>query len=193
MKHYELLTILPGTMSEDEVAPIAEKIKAILVDGGAEQAVVESKGKNRLAYPIKHIRYGYFHFGHFQAEPAQAVDIQRRVRLVEGLLRSLVQIYDPATQNTGKMDTMSIIESIEALSREDRNDRDRSNHNMSNVVAQAVVVEQKNEVPVEKVVVVEAPVKVDPEKPITTVADKVSMEEIDKKLDEILSGDIVDV
>ena len=59
MKKYELLVILPGTLDEGEVGVKISEITA-MVGELSEGAKSEAMGKNRLAYPIKQVRYGYF-------------------------------------------------------------------------------------------------------------------------------------
>lgn len=102
MRHYEILAILPGTLAETEVPAITEKIKETIQAGGGESVFVESVGKSRLAYPIKHIRYGYFHIFTFASTPEDIKKIEEKIRLSGQILRTVVQTYDPAKKTAGR-------------------------------------------------------------------------------------------
>ena len=95
MKYYELLCILPGTLGEDEVGPLVQEVKTLLTDNGATNISSEDRGKSRLAYPIKHIRYGYSVVLAFQAERVALPVIQAKLRLVNNLLRAMINQFDP--------------------------------------------------------------------------------------------------
>ena len=95
MKHYELLCVLPGTLAEADLAPATAAISTVLSESGITDVKIEDKGKSRLAYPMKHIRYGYFYHFTFQAEPQQITEIQEKLRLNRQLLRALVTVFDP--------------------------------------------------------------------------------------------------
>lgn len=95
MQNYELLFILPGTLVETEVKPLIDQVKdAVLTNGGVDFSV-EDMGKSRLAYPINHIRYGYFQLAHFKAETETVLVIEKKLRLLGNTLRILIQKYDP--------------------------------------------------------------------------------------------------
>ena len=80
MQNYELLFILPGTLSEDEVPALVNTVKEVLVESGVQNLEHKDMGKSRLAYPIKHIRYGYFHLAHFEAEGKSVEDVKVKLK-----------------------------------------------------------------------------------------------------------------
>lgn len=104
MQNYELLFILPGTMSDDEVAPVIEKVKSVVINNSGTNWELEPMEKRRLAYPMKHIRYGYFYLAFFQAGPEAVVKTRAELRLLPELLRSLVSKFDPEKQKFHKID-----------------------------------------------------------------------------------------
>jgi len=184
MKKYELLFILPGTLAETEVQPIVEKVKNILVEAGATEIKNEDMGKNRLAYPMKHIRYGYFQLCHFSAESEQTVVIQRKLTLVDELLRALIQEYDGKRQTLAKINYFNLERTGET--------------NEPAVFSHAVPVESRVEVVVPTPALVHTEIKIEDvpkaknreEKENKVASQPVSMEEIDKQLDKILDADI---
>lgn len=93
MKKYELLLILPGTLDEKEAEAKTNEAMAILKEFGAD-AVLKVMGKNRLAYPIKQVRYGYFYTVVFSAEPQNVKIIEEKLKLSRGFLRAIVAEYN---------------------------------------------------------------------------------------------------
>ncbi len=95
MKNYELLCIFPGTLGEEEIAPLVLEVNTVLSDCGATNISSEDRGKSRLAYPIKHIRYGYFTVFAYQGEPQVTPLVQAKLRLVTNLLRAMINEFNP--------------------------------------------------------------------------------------------------
>ncbi|MFA6105629.1 MAG: 30S ribosomal protein S6 [Patescibacteria group bacterium] len=91
-KKYELLLVLPGTFDDKEVVGKADEI-VNMVKELATDVELNSMGKNRLAYPIKQIRYGYFHAITFTAEPAALKVLEDKLRLHREVLRFLVSHF----------------------------------------------------------------------------------------------------
>lgn len=169
MTHYELLCVLPGTLSEDEVAPVIEKVEATVKEAGVEKIEMHDLGKNRLAYPMKHIRYGYYRIVRFQAEPASVSQMQGKLRLISELLRAGIQTYNPETDDP-----------VITHGRENQQKGAPAQKGADLTLpemAQAPVAKKKAAPAVEE----------------TKKEEKVSMDNIDKKLDEILDKDIASV
>lgn len=95
MKQYELLLVLPGTMEETMVRTMVDNVQSIVKKHGGEQITVQDRGKSRLAYPIRHIRYGYFHIIKFSAEGEATQHMQKEFSLDREILRALITSYDP--------------------------------------------------------------------------------------------------
>ncbi len=183
MKYYELLFILPGTLAEDEVGASVKEVKDLVEKAGGQGIKVQDLGKSRIAYPIKHIRYGYFQLCQFQAEPKSVVEIKDKLRLMANLLRSVVK--NVKTEG-GVFEKISAISDV--LVREPNAPR-------SNIGE-----ERRPEIKVEEHI--SASHHIDsPEKPsrkkikvkTETKAENIKMEDIDKKLDELLETNIADV
>lgn len=92
MKQYELLCVLRGTLSEEEVGSVIASVKEMIQKFEGEVINHKDMGKRRIAYPIKHIRYGYFHLVHFDAMPEQVPGIQGKLRIMSELLRGIVSV-----------------------------------------------------------------------------------------------------
>lgn len=165
MNKYELLLVLPGTFDEKEVEIEANKV-LVVVNEMSTNATANKLGKNRLAYPIKQIRYGYFYTVVFEAEAEKIKILKNKLDLDKNILRSVITRYNEKMANAQK---------IAYFSTEGREDQEEG------VVEEKKFVEQvKKEEFVEEKKVEE--VKMDDAKPM-------DLKDIDKKLDEILADD----
>ncbi|MBU0597040.1 30S ribosomal protein S6 [Patescibacteria group bacterium] len=170
MNHYELLFILPGTLTESEVVPLVDKIKEVVTELEGTNVTVRDLGKNRLAYPIRHIRYGYFHLCRFEAEADKIKAIRNKIGLMSEPLRALIQSFDPEKQKEIKLEHFTTAEKAQAP-RPEEQPRKRGDVSLNTVPVTKKPKEVKEVVPKKKV----------------------SLEEIDKQLDEILGGDMSEV
>lgn len=180
MQNYELLFIMPGTMAEDETAPVVEKVKQVVANNGGANWELEPLEKKRLAYPMKHIRYGYFYLAFFRAEPAAAVKVRAELRLMPELLRSLVGKFNPEKQKMRKIDFGQALSGAEAV---------KPAVDIG-AAAMGVAIEQSPE-KIIRPAAEEAKVEAQEDKVAAKKIKKpVDMDEIDKKLDEILDLDL---
>jgi small subunit ribosomal protein S6 len=90
MKQYELLFIIPGTLTEEEVQPLVATVESELTAIEASDVVLSNLGKAKLAYPIRHIRYGYFYNVVFSADPSTVPALVHKLNLQRNYLRVLL-------------------------------------------------------------------------------------------------------
>lgn len=177
MQHYELLCVLRGTLSEDEVAPFMEKVKEVITLQEGTIVLANDMGKRRIAYPIKHIRYGYFHLVLFDADPSRVPAIQDKLRLMPELLRSIVRVYNPAVDEGKGVPAVGIV--IDEITRKDdmerpeKSDKKEKKQEPTPELSQGAASSESSE-EVRK-------------------EESISMEDIDKKLDELLQSDLENV
>ncbi len=185
MRHYEILTILPGTLAENEVQPVVDTIKSMIESEKISPVTVEAGGKSRLAYPIKHIRYGYFHVFTFEASTEIITKIEEKLRLFGQILRTVVRTFDPAKRESSKGSLFSLMNG---------NDEDRENGNHANP-------EEKEEAPMKKdiqtaqteellTVSSEKTEESEPKTKKKEAQKEVNIEEFDKQLEAILDDKI---
>ena len=93
-KHYELFYVFPGTLSEEELPTSCAAVLDILKTQDVSDIKTTAIGKTRLAYPIKHIRYGYFYNTTFKVDTEKLALIKKKLDIEPSLLRSLIHIYD---------------------------------------------------------------------------------------------------
>ncbi|MCF6276975.1 MAG: 30S ribosomal protein S6 [Candidatus Magasanikbacteria bacterium] len=165
MQNYELLCVLPGTLTEEEVKPVIENVKEILSKSGIENMTVQNLGKSRLAYPIKHIRYGYFQIIQFEAKGGEFADVRKKLNEVRELLRAIITKFDAKVRTERERKAGGPKTSMETLSKIDRDapkERPRNNRR------------ERSKTPVA----------------IKKEAEKIDLKEIDKNLDKILESDL---
>jgi len=185
MKHYEMLCVLPGTLTEEEVSVIIGRIKETIDMNGATDLLSRDLGKSRLAYPIKHIRYGYFALFRFALEPKSLSDLERAVRLLDVTLRMGIQVYDPARAS----DTVTLAQDPTALSvpQVEKPIRGRRNTRVETP-------RKERESEVDKKPADDTPTTTTGASVAKTTTKKksseINLENIDEKLDEILQKDI---
>ncbi len=209
MKNYELLCILPGTMTEEEVMSQVEEAKKLIEEKGGTNIVHQDKGKSRLAYPIRHIRYGYFHLIQFEAETSVIDPLRKVLNLNRELLRSIITAYDPVRraerdkQFTGRIKTISTFSSIHDRPAQPTRIEDGGATGMKNIPA-APVKSAAKPAPVEKAKETkedEIASNVEDEEKTAEVEDmeelkseekkeEIKIDDIDKKLDELLEKDL---
>ncbi|MDO8499128.1 MAG: 30S ribosomal protein S6 [bacterium] len=166
MKKYELLLVLPGTLDEKEAEIKSGEILE-LVKTTATETALRVLGKNRLAYPIKQIRYGYFYTVAFQAEPAGLKILQDKLALMRDLLRAIISAYNPKWSVNQKINYAATDAGMSTLVHEETQE-----------VARREVVRAK---PTPAPAIVKAKAE---DKPV-------DLEDIDKKLNEILDGSVL--
>ena len=89
MNKYELAVVLTTKIEDEERAASIEKIKEVIARFGGVVTNVDEWGKKRLAYEIQKMREGYYYFIQFDASAECPAEIERRVRIMEPVMRYL--------------------------------------------------------------------------------------------------------
>ena len=90
MNKYELVLVVNAKIEDDARTAVVEKAKAYVTRFGGTVTEVEDWGKKRLAYEIQHMKEGFYYFVQFEAAAEAPAEIERRVRIMENVLRYLV-------------------------------------------------------------------------------------------------------
>lgn len=96
MNRYELLYVIPTSLTEEEAGGIEIKVNALLEKHGATVESSKRLGKFKLAYPIKKESHGYYILELFSAEGASLSKIEEGLRISQGVLRHLIVRADEA-------------------------------------------------------------------------------------------------
>ena len=90
MNKYELVLVVNAKIEDDARAAVVEKAKAYVTRFGGTVTEVEDWGKKRLAYEIQHMKEGFYYFIQFEADAACPAELEKRVRIMDNVLRYLV-------------------------------------------------------------------------------------------------------
>ncbi|GEM_PF-211439 len=166
IKHYELLYILPGNKTEEEAQAMAQAVRAIVKQQDGTIVKEDFWGKRKLAYEINHLSHGFYDLVLFQIESTKLQALENILRLNEDVVRHQV--------------TSFIVKSAEQLAAEERlRERiaARRQADKEKEVASAIVADNAPAVPVAEPV----------------LAAPMDSAQLDKKLEEILEDDKLDV
>jgi small subunit ribosomal protein S6 len=87
---YEAVLILNPNVEEPELAAVQEKVLGQITARGGEVSRVDTWGRRRMFYPIKHQRDGHYLVCHFHADAPAIKQIETQWLITDGLLRHLV-------------------------------------------------------------------------------------------------------
>lgn len=96
MTKYELAVIVNAKIEDDARAAAVDKCKALIERFGGQITNVDEWGKKKLAYEINKMNEGFYYFIQFDAETTAPADIEKRVRIVDGVIRYLLVKQDEA-------------------------------------------------------------------------------------------------
>ncbi|MBU0598298.1 30S ribosomal protein S6 [Patescibacteria group bacterium] len=165
LQNYELLFIISlKKAGEKSHEALVKKIQKVITDSGGSMVTLEDWGRRRLAYEINGEKFCNYILMEFEIENEHIKKITSAIKLMPEIIRhSLVQ---------------KRIKSEKELAKEQR---------IKEKIAAKEEQEQEKEKEVAKPAVVEK--KTEPEKPKPTEP-KISLEDLDKKLDDILKEEI---
>ena len=89
MNKYELCLVINAKIEEDARIEAVDRVKALIESLNGVITNVDEAGKKRLAYEIQKMREGYYYFIHFDAASDCPAEIERRVRIMEPVIRYL--------------------------------------------------------------------------------------------------------
>ena len=90
MNKYELALVVNAKIEDEERAAVVEKAKALIARFNGNVTEVEEWGKKRLAYDVQKMREGFYYFIQFEADATCPAEVERRVRIMDNVLRYLV-------------------------------------------------------------------------------------------------------
>ena len=89
MQKYEAMVVISTKQEEETVKGLVERFKGLIKENGTLVSV-EEWGKKRLAYMINKETEGYYVLYTFESNAAFPAELSRRLRITEGLLRSMI-------------------------------------------------------------------------------------------------------
>lgn len=91
--NYEAVYILDADLGEEATAALVAKFKT-LVESNGTLTEVDEWGKRRLAYPINDLNEGHYVLMTFTAAPALPAELDRVLKITEGVMRSMIICKD---------------------------------------------------------------------------------------------------
>lgn len=174
MNQYELLYIVSNQFTDAEIEKISKQVADEVTNAGGTVLSSRPIGKIRLAYPIKKQRHGTYVLVHFDAESSVVEVLNRKFGLTEEMLRHTMTTRRPGAEN----DVYELTSYVAPLSEEAR--RERQKDHGEDAPRSGKPRHAEEELP--------------PPPPSATSAQEksMSMEELDKKLDELLDEDVTE-
>ena len=90
MNKYELTLVVNAKIEDEARTAVVDKAKAYVERFGGTVTEVEDWGKKKLAYEIQHMKEGFYYFIQFEADATCPAELEKRVRIMENVLRYLV-------------------------------------------------------------------------------------------------------
>jgi small subunit ribosomal protein S6 len=91
---YEILFIADPNLGEPEVDALAAQVQGYVEKEGGRIQKVEKWGKKRLAYVVGKHREGYYVLLVIEAGAATVKEVERRIRVTDGIFRHLTVRVD---------------------------------------------------------------------------------------------------
>jgi ribosomal protein S6 len=171
-KSYELTVIFSGSLTPAEIEEQAKQVEALLVAAGAEIKFSHNLGRKKLAYKIKNFTHGEYRVWLFAADSKTAPLLNQKLRMSSFVVRHLIVGLPEAVLEKR---IAKITEPKTAKPKEEREETRRVEK--SEPIAPPVV----------------APPTVTEEIPARPIKEtkKISLDDLDEKLDEILERDAI--
>lgn len=175
--HYELTYIVSIKYLDDELQKVVDTVTKMVKDLNGEITADANLGKQRLAYPIKHIHQGTYVVVEFDMPRDNMKKLDAQLKLKEEVLRHLIIKKRIKTE----AELAGEAKAQERLRKEKEAELQQ--------VEEAAKVKVKKETASVKTA---STTKATEKLPVSPSKDKdASMEDLDKKLDEILTDDIL--
>ncbi len=91
IEKYELMAVISLNKDEEGINALVEKFKAMIEANGTLEEV-DVWGKRRLAYAIEDETEGYYVLYHFESKPDFPQELDRVLKITDGILRSMITV-----------------------------------------------------------------------------------------------------
>lgn len=98
MRQYETAFLITPTLEEEETEKLIEKMAEVVKKKKGKMVNIERWGKRRLAYPIDKLDEAVYVFFHYEGDPEIPLELQRRFRQTEAVVRYLTLRKETQTQ-----------------------------------------------------------------------------------------------
>ncbi|MDD2786311.1 MAG: 30S ribosomal protein S6 [Patescibacteria group bacterium] len=178
MRLYELLYIIPATLAEEEVSQAENEIQALIQRYNGVPKETRRLGKFKFTYLIKKVRHGHYVLSYFEAEPVEVAKINEALRIHEKVLRHLILRAEEAGGSEFNLVQFQEVV-VEGGAKDDRTRRRKMEAEKSKAAEDVKVAAELDAKPEEKTE--------DEEDSVKEEAEKISPEELDRKIDAALT------
>lgn len=91
--NYEAILIFNPNLGEEGIAALVTKFKTLVEQNGT-LTEADEWGKRHLAYPIDNLNEGYYLLMTFSSKPEFPHEMERIMRITDGLMRSMIVSKD---------------------------------------------------------------------------------------------------
>lgn len=169
MNHYELVCLIPLKYTEKKIPQIITQINETVKKNQGAVVQEENWGKKKIAYPLKQNRHGYYFLARINAQPENIVRLDQELKNSPEIVRYSITKFKP-----GSFDPKRRIAPEESAAQSSRPLKEK---------------EEKNKISPEESLVVKSALDFpqEPSKIKKPDRSKVALEDLDKKLEQILS------
>lgn len=89
MNKYESVMILKSDLKETEIKKVIDKFADLIKSNGTIESI-EELGKKKLCYEIRKNKEGYYVIYYFESEPQFIIELERRYRITDEILKFIV-------------------------------------------------------------------------------------------------------
>ena len=186
-KHYELFFIIPAQYTEEELEPIRDQVRELIKKHNGTITRDELWEKRKLAYPIKHVHQGYYILMELDLDAAAIKPLDSEMKLVTDVLRHLLvaKTAREIEEEEKMQKRIADRQKAKAAQDEDGTEGEVETTEPKKETKEAPAKEESTPLP--------TPSPTEPE-PVVKEVEKVekpkmTLEEVDKKLDQILEQD----
>ncbi len=86
-RRYELMLILDPRLEESAIQGTVDRFLGVVKERGGEVAKVDTWGRKRFAFEIKHLEEGFYVVADLDTDPATVAELDRQMRLADELVR----------------------------------------------------------------------------------------------------------
>lgn len=162
LKNYQLSAFFSPLLDEKQLVEAIDKIKKLIV-GYEGKTAKEKISKKNLAYKIKHFQDAFYVLLDFSLLPDKVIELASKLKLEKDILRHLITIYKPETAIEPKKQKPMVEQ------RKDKTDL------IDQLTTEKPGLKAERAKPLDEI------------EETTPKKEKVNLEDLDKKLDEILN------
>ena len=164
MNHYELFYLISAQVPETELGKIQDEVTDWISGLEGRETKREQWGRRKLAYPIRKEKYGFYHLVEFDIVTERLKELVKKLNLHKTILRYLITEKHPMSAK-------------ELLMQEQARKRIQARIATKEADERAAAIHEKS--------------GTKPPHPGAKKEPKISLEDLDKKLDELLDHDII--